>query len=105
MQEKFGFPLPGVSEAPEEDGDGGFLEEFQCAVSRELAYEPCCLSSGTIVSAYCIPEKGFVKDPDRLTACALHNQAPKKSAALEFVIKDKFPQEYAQRAMTLPRKV
>jgi len=104
MNEKFGLPLPNVSEAPDEDGDDGFLEEFQCAVSQELAYEPCCLSSGTIVSAYCIPENGFVKDPDRLIACALHNQAPKKSAALEMMIKDKFPQEYSQRANDLAKE-
>merc|ERR1712061_741408 len=58
MQEKFGLPMPQISSAPETAGDDGFLEEFECKVSGELAYEPCCLSSGTIVSAYCIPQAG-----------------------------------------------
>merc|ERR1712228_945967 len=87
MLDKFGLQMPQVSEAPDEDGDDGFLEDFECAVSHELAYEPCCLSSGTIVSACEILEKGFKKDPDRLVACALHGQKPKKSEVLEAMIK------------------
>lgn len=101
MTEKFGLPLPNVSEAPEEEGDAGFLEEFQCVVSKELAYEPCALSSGSIVSAYCVPKGGFNKDPDRLVACALHGQAPRRSEALETMIKMRFSVEYAERGMTL----
>lgn len=30
-----------------QDGDAGLLEELECVVSGELAYEPCVLSSGT----------------------------------------------------------
>lgn len=104
MYEKFGMFLPAVSEAPDDDTDEGFLEEFQCVVSNELAYEPCCLSSGSIVSAYCVPEGGFKKDPDRLIACALHQQAPKKSLALEAMMKAKFPKEYGQRANELAKQ-
>ncbi|CAE7361692.1 unnamed protein product [Symbiodinium sp. CCMP2592] len=51
-----------VTESPEEEGDEGFMEEFLCAVSGELAYEPCCLSSGTLVSVRNIPTGGFTKD-------------------------------------------
>merc|ERR550532_809886 len=65
MKEKFGLPMPQLSDAPDEEGDDGFLEEFQCVASQELAYEPCCLSSGSIVSSHCVPEGGFKKDPDR----------------------------------------
>mmetsp|Transcript_54401 Transcript_54401/g.122360 ORF Transcript_54401/g.122360 Transcript_54401/m.122360 type:complete len:288 (-) Transcript_54401:133-996(-) len=104
MFEKFGLPMPSVTDEPEEEGDAGFLEEFECAVSSELAYEPCALSSGTIVSAYVVPEAGFKKDPDRLVACALHGQAPKKSATLEAMIKAKFPREYSQRANDLAKQ-
>jgi len=102
--EKFGIPLPQVDPAPEQDGDEGFMEVFECAVSHELAYEPCCLSSGTMVSAYCVPLEGFKKDPDRLVACALHGQAPKVSPTLEAMIKSKFPKEYSQRASELARQ-
>merc|ERR1711879_758151 len=61
VQERYGFSLPSVSNAPEEEGDEGFMEEFTCVVSQELAFEPCALSSGSIVSAYCISESGFKK--------------------------------------------
>jgi len=104
MFEKFGLSMPNVSEAPDDEGDEGVLEEFQCVVSGELAYEPCALSSGSIVSAYCVPEGGFKKDPDRLVACALHGQAPRKCLALEAMIKAKFPKEYAQRANELAKQ-
>jgi hypothetical protein len=104
MQEKFGLPVPQVSESPDDDSEEGWLEEFECAVSKELAYEPCCLSSGTIVSAFAIPDNGFKKDPDRLVACALHGQKPKMSAALETMIKEKFPREYSQRANDLAKE-
>lgn len=104
MWGKFGLPMPQVSAAPDDDGDEGFLDDFQCVVSQELAYEPCCLSSGSIVSAYCIPKGGFKKDPDRLVACALHGQAPKKSPTLEFMIKSKFPKEYNSRAVELAKQ-
>jgi hypothetical protein len=104
MWEKFGLQMPQVSNAPDEDGDDGFLEDFECAVSKELAYEPCCLSSGTIVSAFAIPEQGFKKDPDRLVACALHGQKPKKCDVLEAMIKAKFPKEYSQRAADLAKE-
>merc|ERR1712232_1466933 len=101
MGEVFGNAMPQLATAPDDEGDEGFLEEFQCVVSGELAYEPCALSSGSIVSAYCIPEGGFKKDPDRLIACALHQQVPKRSTTLEAMIRDKFPQEYSQRANDL----
>mmetsp|Transcript_136696 Transcript_136696/g.424665 ORF Transcript_136696/g.424665 Transcript_136696/m.424665 type:complete len:287 (+) Transcript_136696:57-917(+) len=104
MFEKFGLPMPALPEAPEDDTDEGWLEAFNCVVSDELAYEPCVLSSGTIVSAYEVPEGGFKKDPDRLVACALHQQAPKKSLALEAMIKAKFPKEYGQRANDLAKQ-
>mmetsp|Transcript_90649 Transcript_90649/g.210852 ORF Transcript_90649/g.210852 Transcript_90649/m.210852 type:complete len:287 (-) Transcript_90649:170-1030(-) len=104
MWENFQMQLPNVPEAPEDDSDEGLLEEFQCVVSGELAYEPCVLSSGSIVSAYCVPEGGFKKDPDRLVACALYGQAPKKSIALEAMIKAKFPKEYGQRANDLAKQ-
>merc|ERR1719436_1302286 len=97
LKEQYDLEMPGIFDEPDEDGDDGFLEEFECVVSQELAYEPCALSSGSIVSAYCVPEVGFKKDPNRLVACALHNQAPKPSAALELMIKEKFPREYAAR--------
>eukprot|EP00933_Yihiella_yeosuensis_P031084 TRINITY_DN24625_c0_g2_i1.p1 TRINITY_DN24625_c0_g2~~TRINITY_DN24625_c0_g2_i1.p1 ORF type:complete len:278 (-),score=51.72 TRINITY_DN24625_c0_g2_i1:282-1115(-) len=98
MFEKFGVQLPQVSEVPEEDGEEGFLEDFQCAVSGELAYEPCALSSGSIVSASKVPPEGFAKDPNRLIACALHGQVPRKSATLEAMIKSMFPEEYERAA-------
>lgn len=105
MKEKFGLRMPQVSDAPEDgDGDEGFLEDFQCVVSQELAYEPCSLSSGNIVSAYCVPEGGFKKDPDRLVACALHGQAPKISPTLEAMIKAKFPKEYKAREVDLAKQ-
>lgn len=104
MYEKFELKLPSVSDAPDLDGDDGFLEEFECAVSHELAYEPCCLSSGTIVSACFVPQGGFRKDPDRLVACSLHNQAPAKSEALESMMKAMFPKEYGQRASDLAKQ-
>jgi len=103
MWEKFGIGLPNITTAPEDEGDEGFLEEFECVVSGEMAYEPCALSSGSIVSAYCVPEDGFKKDPNRLIACALYGQAPKKSATLEAMIRDKFPKEYSQRASELAK--
>jgi hypothetical protein len=104
MMEKFGLEMPQVSSAPDDDGADGFLEDFECAVSKELAYEPCCLSSGTIVSACEIPSAGFKKDPDRLVACGLHGQKPKKAAVLEEMIKAKFPKEYSQRAADLAKQ-
>mmetsp|Transcript_14323 Transcript_14323/g.36591 ORF Transcript_14323/g.36591 Transcript_14323/m.36591 type:complete len:285 (-) Transcript_14323:76-930(-) len=104
MQEKFGKQLPAVSDAPDDDTDEGHEEALECVVSHELVYEPCVLSSGSLVSAYCIPEGGFKKDPDRLVACALHNQAPKKCVALETMIKTQFPQLYSQRAMDLAKQ-
>jgi len=104
MWERFGIPMPALSTTPDDDGDEGFLDEFQCAVSGELAYEPCALSSGSIVSAYCVPQSGFKKDPDRLVACALYNQVPKKSITLEAMIRDKFPKEYSQRANELAKQ-
>lgn len=91
---RYGMNVPMVTESPEEEGDEGFMEEFSCAVSGELAYEPCCLSSGTIVSARNIPRGGFKKDPNRLIACALHGQAPKPSKVLALMIRTKFPSEY-----------
>eukprot|EP00931_Biecheleriopsis_adriatica_P106905 TRINITY_DN81261_c0_g1_i1.p1 TRINITY_DN81261_c0_g1~~TRINITY_DN81261_c0_g1_i1.p1 ORF type:complete len:299 (+),score=44.13 TRINITY_DN81261_c0_g1_i1:49-897(+) len=97
LLETYGLKVPLVSDAPDEDGDEGFLEEFQCPVSRELAYEPCCLSSGTIVSARSIPAGGFKKDPNRLVACGLHDQAPRPSKTLASMIRTKFPNEYRAR--------
>lgn len=94
MRDKFGVTLPSLTDLPE-DGEDGFLEEFQCAVSHKLASEPCCLSSGTIVCASSVPQNGFDKDPDRFVACALHGQAPRRSPALEAMIRTKFPSEYA----------
>ncbi|CAJ1431406.1 unnamed protein product [Effrenium voratum] len=90
----FNLKAPVVSEAPDEEGDEGFLEEFSCPVSGELAVSPCCLSSGTIVSAHCVPRGGFKKDPNRLVACGLHGQAPIKSEVLELMIRTKFPSQY-----------
>lgn len=104
MFEKFGLPMPAHAEAPEDESDGGWMELFQCVVSEELVYEPCALSSGSIVSAYSVPEGGFKKDPDRLVACALHGQAPKNCLALEAMIKTKFPKEYGQRANDLAKQ-
>ncbi|CAE8638565.1 unnamed protein product [Polarella glacialis] len=101
MMDKFGLKAPQVKDTPDEDGDAGFLEEFQCVVSGALAYEPCALSSGSIVSSHCVPEGGFQKDPDRLVACALHGQAPRKSACLEAMIRAKFPAEYKEREMAV----
>lgn len=101
MRDKYGLPVPNVTDAPDEEGEAGFLEEFRCAVSGELAYEPCALSSGSIVSAHCVPDGGFRKDPDRLIACALHGQAPRPSPTLEAMIKSHFPDEYADRRASL----
>lgn len=33
--------------------------------------------AGSIVSAHCVPDGGFQKDPNRFVACALHGQAPR----------------------------
>lgn len=93
---KFGLALPVVTEAPEDPTDDGFLEEFQCVVSRQLAVEPCCLSSGTMVSAHCVPDGGFAKDPDRFVGCAMHGQAPRPSPALAAMIQAKFATEYSR---------
>lgn len=89
-----GLKVPSITDAPDEDGDDGFMEDFTCPVSKALAFEPCCLSSGTMVSARSIPPGGFTKDPNRLVACALHGQAPKKSNVLELMIRTKFPSQY-----------
>mmetsp|Transcript_26403 Transcript_26403/g.49644 ORF Transcript_26403/g.49644 Transcript_26403/m.49644 type:complete len:290 (+) Transcript_26403:46-915(+) len=94
IMSQYGLKVPTVADTPDEEGDEGFMEEFSCAVTGQLAYEPCCLSSGTIVSARSIPSGGFKKDPNRLVACALHGQAPKPSAVLELMIRTKFPAEY-----------
>lgn len=101
LLEKFKVQMPDVPINPD-DGDDGFEEAFECVVSGELAYEPCVLSSGTIVSKHCIPEGGFKKDPDRLFACALHGQIPKKSDTVEAAIREMFPKEYSQRAKDAP---
>lgn len=102
LQEKYGLDMPDISQRPDDDSDEGFMEEMFCIIDNELAYEPCCLSSGSIVSAHNIPEAGFRKDPDRLVACALHYQKPKKSATLEAMIKDRFPRDYADRGREVP---
>eukprot|EP00930_Biecheleria_cincta_P091915 TRINITY_DN81615_c0_g1_i1.p1 TRINITY_DN81615_c0_g1~~TRINITY_DN81615_c0_g1_i1.p1 ORF type:complete len:299 (+),score=44.49 TRINITY_DN81615_c0_g1_i1:45-899(+) len=96
--DKLGLKLPLVADTPDDEDEEGWLEDFECAVSGELAYEPCCLSSGTIVSAYCVPTGGFQKDPNRLVACGSHSQAPRKSKVLEEMIKTKFPSQYKSRA-------
>ncbi|CAE7502760.1 fhkC [Symbiodinium sp. KB8] len=44
-----GIHVPMITESPKQEGDEGFMEEFSCAVSGELAYAPCCLSNGKIV--------------------------------------------------------
>uniref|UniRef100_A0A7S2HHZ9 ZZ-type domain-containing protein n=1 Tax=Alexandrium andersonii TaxID=327968 RepID=A0A7S2HHZ9_9DINO len=104
MFEKFGLGMPALPDTPEDESDDGWMELFTCPVSDELVYEPCGLSSGSMVSAYCVPEKGFKKDPDRLIACSLHFQAPKKCLALEAMVKTKFPKEYGQRANDLAKQ-
>lgn len=104
MWDKFGMQLPQISSEPDQEGDDGFLEEFECPVSNSLAHDPCCLSSGTIVSASSVPKGGFKKDPDRLVACALYGQAPAKSETLETMIKTMFPKEYAQQAADLAKQ-
>lgn len=97
-----GFRVPVVSDKPPEDeGHTDLLQELECAVSGELVYAPCVLSSGTIVSAYCVPEGGFRKDPNQLVGCAMHNQAPQRAAALEAMIRERFPQEYDERGTQL----
>lgn len=103
MRERFGFQMPQIEDAPEQAGDQGLLDELECAVSRALVYEPCVLSSGTIVSAYCVPDGGFDKDPDRTVRCALYGQAPRKCAALEALLKARFPQQYLQRGLDLAK--
>ncbi|CAK9034191.1 E3 ubiquitin-protein ligase PRT1 (Proteolysis 1 protein) (RING-type E3 ubiquitin transferase PRT1) [Durusdinium trenchii] len=90
----FNLKVPSIADAPDEDGDDGLMEEFTCPVSKTLAFEPCCLSSGTVVSARAIPPGGFKKDPNRLVACALHGQAPKTSEVLALMIRTKFPSQY-----------
>jgi len=102
LLEQSGLLLPSLSERPDDDSQEGFKQEMHCAVGDELAFEPCCLSSGSIVSAHNIPENGFKKDPDRFFACALHGQMPRKSPALEYMIKDMFPTEYAELAREVP---
>jgi len=104
LSQKYGFQMPNVPDAPDQPGDLGLLEELECVVSGEIAYEPCVLSSGSIVSASCVPEGGFRRDPNRLVACALHGQAPKKSRAVEAVLQARFSQEYNERGMELARK-
>jgi len=94
--------MPSLSERPDDDSEEGFKQEMHCVVDDELAFEPCCLSSGSIVSAHNIPDNGFKKDPDRFFACALHGQIPRKSVALEYIIKDMFPKEYAELAREVP---
>jgi len=102
IMQKYNLSLPVFDNKPEEEGEEGFLEEMLCAVSGEIAFEPCSLSSGTIVSLCEVPEGGFQKDPNRLIACALHNQVPKKSPALEAMIRGRFPDEYRQRGREVP---
>lgn len=97
LLEQFGLQMPAVPDAPEEEGDAGLLEELQCVVSHDLVYQPCVLSSGSVVSAHCVPEGGFQKDPDRLVATALHGQAPRRCPALESVLQARFPQVYEER--------
>lgn len=104
LAERFGFPMPMVEELPEKNFDEALLEELECVVSRELVYEPCVLSSGSIVSAYCVPEGGFLKDPNRTVGCALYGQAPRKSMAVEAMIKARFPQHYTERALELAKE-
>jgi len=103
LMSKFGLRMPNVSSKPDDDGPDGFREEMSCVVSGELAYRPCALSSGNIVSEHNIPEGGFVKDPDRLIACALHNQVPKRSPTLEMMIRDQFNKEYAHNAVPVQK--
>mmetsp|Transcript_65375 Transcript_65375/g.115994 ORF Transcript_65375/g.115994 Transcript_65375/m.115994 type:complete len:293 (-) Transcript_65375:2-880(-) len=98
LLDRLGLKAPSVTELPDEEGDDGWLEDFQCAASGELAYEPGCLSSGSIVSVHCVPSGGFKKDPNRLIACASHGQAPRKSAVLEAMIRRRFPTQYQERA-------
>lgn len=95
--DSLGLAVPDIATVQDDFG-----RAFQCKVSRELAYEPCVLYSGTIISKYTIPTNGFVKDPDRLCACALHGQIPEKCDVLEMAIRDMLPQEYSQRAKEAP---
>jgi len=101
MREKYGFQLPAVTTAPDFDGDEGLLEELECQVTKELAFNPCVLSSGSIVSAHAVPEPGFRKDPNRLIGCALHGQRPRKAPVLEALMRERFPQEYLDRGEEL----
>lgn len=100
--DKYGFQMPNISERPDDDTEEGFEEEMHCTVDDELAFEPCCLSSGSIVSAHNVPENGFKKDPNRFFACALHGQVPRRSPTLEYMIKDMFPVKYAELAREVP---
>lgn len=102
MQDKYGLELPDIPIEPEDTSEDGWLEVFECKVSGELAYEPCVLSSGTIVSAYCVPPAGFKKDPDRFIACALHLQIPAECKPLATIIREKFPKDYSNRAKEAP---
>mmetsp|Transcript_9183 Transcript_9183/g.20453 ORF Transcript_9183/g.20453 Transcript_9183/m.20453 type:complete len:287 (-) Transcript_9183:114-974(-) len=95
LMDQFGLAMPEISAVPEASDDASWLEELECKVTGELAYKPCVLSSGTIVSRSAVPDNGFMKDPDRTIACALHGQAPLPSPAIEFVMKKCFPEEYA----------
>merc|ERR1719326_1559673 len=48
--EKYGLQMPNISDTPDEEGEEGFRQEMCCVVDDELAFAPCSLSSGNIVS-------------------------------------------------------
>lgn len=104
LLEKYGFQMSAITEESDYGGDEGLLDELQCAVSGALAFNPCVLSSGTIVSAYCVPEGGFRKDPNRLIGCAMHGQAPRKCEMLVGLLRTRFPDEYENRGEELLAK-
>lgn len=100
MTTKFGFHMPVVEDlSATQARDDGLLQELFCAVTGKLAFRPCVLSSGTVVSASAIPKSGFGQDPDRLVACALHGQAPAECGALTKVLQLRFSQLHEDRKL------
>lgn len=101
LVESFGFDMPRVEEAPDAAVNHTLRDEVECSVVEGLAYAPCVLSSGTIVSACAVPEAGFDRDPDVTVGCALYGQRPRPSPALEKLMLLAYGEEYKARALQL----